>query len=189
MTESVAFDPGIGDYVTNLYNEAYIIENDLIQIPQFPRKSRYYNIACKNIYKAILNNYSFYKGCLAWAYYIINNNANADISANPFLAYTEEQKAQYSPTETVDFFIEYLDKFISDIKYYHVKNINLPEDIKEFLVIYREFVAMNEGFINISRTSDLKLPENYKQDKSLEDIKQIIDDAISSGDLSNLSVL
>ena len=61
MTETVAFDPGIGNYVLNLYAEAYVIEDNIARIPVFSRKSRYYSVACKNLVKAFTNNLAFFK--------------------------------------------------------------------------------------------------------------------------------
>ena len=47
MTDTVAFDPGMGKLATDLYTEVYIIENDLANMPQLSRKIRYYRITKK----------------------------------------------------------------------------------------------------------------------------------------------
>ena len=72
------------------------------------------------------------------------------------------------------------------IKKYNIKNVKLEDDIKQVSKMYREFVAMNEGFINIHNTSDIKIPENYSQTKPIDEIKKIIDFAVKNEDLSNL---
>lgn len=186
MNEDVAFDPGLGKLAADLYTEVYILENDLANMPQLPRKIRYFRISCKRIVKVLLNNLAFYKGCLAWAYYIVNKYPECNLSGNPFISLTEEQKAQYAPTELVDFCIEYLPKFYSDLKYYNVKNVILPEDTEYILNTYREFVAMNEGFINTYKASDIQLPEGLNFKKSLNEIKDEITSAVEQQDISNL---
>ena len=186
MTEKIAFDPGIGELCNNFYAEVYIIENDLANMPQYPRKARYYSAVCKKILKSLINVLSFYNGCLAWAYYISKNHHDAEITGNPFLTYTEEQKAQYAPTEVVDFIIEYLDKFESDLKYYHIKNVSVPENAISILNLYRVLVSENEGFINTKNVADIKLPENLKFAKSDKEIKKMIDEAVENKNLNEL---
>ena len=186
MTNTVSFDPGLGKLASDLYSEVYIIENDLAHMPQFARKARYYSVTYKKIVKAILNNLGFYKGCLAWAYYIKNNNNDANLIGNPFVNMTEEQKSQYAPTDMVDFLIEYMDKFKSDLRYYNIKGVALPNDTGEILSKYREFVAMNEGFINTNNVSEIKLPENLIFNTNLDEIKAKIDNAIENQNLDEL---
>ncbi|MBQ2644933.1 hypothetical protein IJG14_05090 [bacterium] len=186
MSDTIAFDPGIGNLAVDFYTEAYIIENDLANMPQYARKVRYYNVVYKKLMKAFLNNLAFFKGCLAWAYYIVNEKKDADITGNPFVSYTEEQKAQYAPTEMIDFTIEYFEKFKSDLKYYHIKNVEFPDFTTDILNKYREFLAINEGFINAHKVSDIKLPENLEFTKTLDEIKNIIDDVIKTKNSDNL---
>lgn len=186
MSENIAFDPGLGKLALDLYSEVYILENDLANMPQLPRKIRYFRISYKRIVKVLLNNLAFYKGCLAWAYYIVNKCPDNILTGNPFVSLSEEQKTQYAPTELVDFCIEYLPKFYSDLKYYNVKDVNLPNDTDSILKIYREFVSMNEGFINAHKTSDIQLPEGLNFEKSFDEIKTEIDSAIEQQNISNL---
>ena len=186
MTKTVEFDPGIAQFAGDLYTEAYIIENDMANMPQFARKVRYYSVTYKKLLKVILGNLGFYNACLAWAYYIVNTANDAVLSGNPFISYTEEQKAQYAPTDGIDFCIEYTDKFISDLKYFNIKGVTLPERTKEILSKYREFVAINEGFLNTEKVSDIKLPENLTFATPLKDIKKAIDEAITKENLTDL---
>lgn len=183
---AVLFDPGFGPLTVDLWSVAYTIENDLRLMNQLQRKTRYYNASFPKLYKALLNNIAFYKGCMAWAYYIMNNCPNDDITGNPFANLTEEQKAQYAPCEGIDFLIEYIDKYESDVKYYHIKNSVIPDNSKDMLKTYREFIAINEGFINVKKVSDLATVKNMKFDISCEDLKSLIDKAISTKDISCL---
>lgn len=186
MVNSVEFDPGIGNLVQNLYSEVYVIERDLASMPQKARKTRYFQAVYKRLVKVIINNLAFYNGCLAWAYYIKETAPDAILSSNPFISLTEEQKANYAPTETVDFFIEYLPQFYSNLKYYNVKDTVLPENTDLILSLYREFVASNEGFINANKVSDIILPEHLKFNNSAETIKEKINSTIDDKDLTPL---
>lgn len=184
--KTVEFDPGIGALAADLYLDVYVIENDIANMPQFARKARYFAATYRKILKSLINNLGFYRGCLGWAYYIVNEHKGETFTGNPFVNYTEEQKAQYAPTEMVDFCIEYLQKFESDLKYFHVKNVKLPENAKEILNQYREFLAMNEGFINAKTADDIKLPEGVAFSKSPLEIKAELEKAIETKNLDDL---
>lgn len=183
---SVPFDPGYGETTQDLWSIAYTVEQDLISMPQLPRKTRYYNACFPKLYKALLNNIAFYKGCMAWAFYIMNTCPDETISDNPFSDLTEEEKSEYAPCDGIDFLLEYISKFESDVKYYRVKNAQIPQNTKEMLKTYREFIAINEGFINTKKVSDLKTVDNMTFSASCEEIKKIIDKAVSEKDLSFL---
>ena len=183
---TVPFDPGYKESIQDLWSIAYVIEQDLSGMSQLPRKTRYYNACFPKLYKAILNNIAFYKGCMAWAFYIMNKYPDETITANPFLNMNDEQKAEYAPCDGIDFLLEYISKFESDAKYYHVKNVQIPQNTKEMLKTYREFIAINEGFINAEKVSDLKLVENMCFSASPDEIKKVIDKSVSEKDLSLL---
>lgn len=186
MTNTVEFDPGIGNLADSLYSEAYVIENDMSTMPQRARKMRYFQAVYKRIVKVMLNNLAFYNGCLAWAYCIKNLDSEATISGNPFVSLTDEQKANYAPTDSVDFFIEYLPQFYSNLKYYNIKGVQLPENTDYILNTYREFVAVNEGFINAYKTADIILPDNVNFSKSAEDLKNEILSAVENKNILTL---
>lgn len=186
MAETAPFDPGLGKLSLDLYSDVYVVESDMANMPQLSRKIRYFRIAYMRIVKAMLNNLAFYNGCLAWGYYLKNACGDAVLSSNPFISLSEEQKSEYSPCEIVDFFIEYLPKFHSNLKYYNVKDNSLPSNTEKILSTYREFVALNEGFINTHKASDVLLPETLSFIASCEDIKNAVDTAIQNKDLLSL---
>ena len=148
--KTVEFDPGIGALAADLYLDVYVIENDIANMPQFARKARYFAATYRKILKSLINNLGFYRGCLGWAYYIVNEHKGETFTGNPFVNYTEEQKA------------------------------------KEILNQYREFLAMNEGFINAKTADDIKLPEGVAFSKSPLEIKAELEKAIETKNLDDL---
>ena len=183
---SVLFDPGFSSLTVDLWSIAYVIENDLQSMNQLPRKIRYYNASFPKIHKALLNNIAFYKFCMGWAYYVMKNCPDEVIEGNPFENLPEEEKSQYAPCDGIDFLIEYIDKFQSDAKYYHVKNAVIPENSKDMLKTYREFIAINEGFTDVKKVSDLKAVKNMEFSVSPDKIRSLIDKAVETKDLSVL---
>ena len=63
-----------------------------------------------------------------------------------------------------------------------------PEEDSIMLQIYREFAVMNEGFVNIKKTSDLKMPSVIKKPSAeeLKTIKMTIDTVVETGNFDLL---
>ena len=68
-----------------------------------------------------------------------------------------------------------------------------PEYLKYFKS-YKQFVELNNNFINLKFTNEIKLPvevahfENHS-DKKLDELKQKIDELINTGNLENILTL
>ena len=67
-------------------------------------------------------------------------------------------------------------------------DFKFPEEDSEMLQIYREFAVMNEGFVNIKKTSDLKMPSAIKTPNAeeLKTIKMTIDTVVETGNFDLL---
>ena len=93
MTETIAFDPGIGklvvdfnDFLNKVYSQLYVSHT-------IHAKKAKFKLYSGKIYKYMRNNIAFYMGCLLWAYYIVkeNNNTPKTIDGNIFSNLTEKQ--------------------------------------------------------------------------------------------------
>ena len=56
------------------------------------------------------------------------------------------------------------------------------------LEIYKKFAQMNEGFVNVQKNTDLKLPKEVKSPnkEEINIIKETIDKVVSTGDFNLL---
>lgn len=133
----------------------------------------------------ILQNVSFYLGCLLWASYI-KNIKNANVINNPCLdtEYNEENSIE-EPLYLIDFIETNLDK---DAKYYINKRYEKDERFINVLKTYIEFLKLNGGFTKLKTTDEIVLPSNIKSldENKMSEIKSKIDEAI---DKKKLSVL
>ena len=75
-----------------------------------------------------------------------------------------------------------------DAKYYLGQNYSVEEKSLQVLDTYREFLKINEGFVKVQTTSDVKLPENLKSvdETNMKEIIDGIEKVIENGKLHEL---
>lgn len=188
MTETIAFDPGIGklvvdfnDFLNKVYSQLYVSHT-------IHAKKAKFKLYSGKIYKYMRNNIAFYMGCLLWAYYIVkeNNNTPKTIDGNIFSNLTEKQIQDYDFLEQINFLESYFDQYTKDIMFYTGQKIQIPNKWIEIIKLYKEFIILNNGFIATKMTSDLMLPERLKNTEFNFNIKSKIDEAINKKDLEIL---
>ena len=187
MTDSVKFDPGIGELVIDFNNYINDIYSKLLNLHSIHQKKAHFKIYVNKIYNAIENNIAFYKGCLLWAYYIkCSNNLNPkEIDGNFFLNLTQEQKDEYDYMLQVNFLENYFDSFERDTAYYLGKKMVIPDSWRKILSLYSDFLSKNNGFVNTKLTSDIILPDEISELKyDLSAVNMLIEKAINLKDLS-----
>lgn len=188
MTDTVKFDPGIGeltidfnDFINNLYSR-------LMSFRTIHQKRSGFKLYASKIHKYMKNNIAFYLGCLLWAYYIYNSNIDSPktITGNSFYGLSEEQKENYDYMIQINFMENYFDCYERDTLYYTGKKDIIPQQWKNILSLYSEFLEKNKGFINTKTTQDIILPEKLKDLKFDFDINEIINKTIKE---KNLEIL
>ncbi len=188
MTQTVAFDPGIGELFIDsntFINEFYSRLMNFCSVSQKRACFKMYN---NKIYKVIENNVAFYHGCLLWAYYIKKQNLSnpKNITGNTFLSFTPEQIEKYDFLIQVNFIENYFDSYERDTNYYIGKKIDIPELWKKTVKLYKEFLELNKGFVNTRTTKDIILPDILDNKSFSQDIDSIIKKAIQE---KNLNIL
>ncbi len=188
MTDNVMFDPGIGELVVDFNNFINEVYSQLMNLRTIHQKRARFKIYSAKIEKYIENNIAFYLGCLLWAYYIHNTNKSnpKDIVGNVFLYMSEEQKNDYDYMIQVNFMENYFDSFERDMLYYTGKKYLIPEEWKQILSLYMEFLEKNKGFISAKTTNDIVLPDKLKEKTILVDINKSIQETIEKKDLTLL---
>lgn len=188
MTDCVKFDPGIGELVIDFNNYINEVYSQLMNLKTIHQKRARFKIYSAKIENYLKNNISFYLGCLLWAYYIHNTNKSnpKDIVGNVFLYMIEEQKNEYDYMIQVNFLENYFDSFERDCLYYTGKKYIIPEEWKQILALYEEFLKKNNGFIKTKTTADIILPDKLKEKTITIDINNVIQEAIEKKDLTLL---
>lgn len=188
MVNTVKFDPGMGPLVVDFNEFVNNVYSQLMSFRTIHQKRSRFKIYSSKIEKYMANNIAFYFGCLLWAYYLVNENLNApkEIVGNVFLNMSDEDKENYDYLIQVNFMENYFDSFERDFQYYIGQKKQIPQNWKKILELYSEFLTLNNGFVNTKLTSDIVLPEGFKNINIKIDIKAFIDKVIKDNSLESL---
>ena len=145
MTQTVKFDPGIGDLVVNFNEFVNEVYSQLMAFRTIHQKRARFKLYTAKIERFMKNNIAFYLGCLLWAYYIVNENSKAPktIVGNVFLNMSEEEKADYDFLIQVNFMENYFECYERDSLYYTGKKFTIPEEWKKILSLYSSLAITN----------------------------------------------
>ncbi len=189
MTNTVKFDPGIGELTVDFNSYVNEVYSQMMSFRTIHQKRARFKLYANKIEKYMKNNISFYAGCLLWAYYLYNENIDSpkEIEGNSLLNLTDEQKDDYDYMLQVSFMQNYFESFERDMLYYTGKKYVIPENWKNILSLYSEFLELNNGFVDLHKTSEIKLPKKLEKMKFSFDINKLIEKAIKEKDLEMLS--
>lgn len=185
-TNSVLFDPGYAQHTTILSMSIEYIYAGINQFKNLGQKKTKFKMMYPQIQKIVDNNVGFCLGSLLWAVYIKSQGDNISIEGNPCIGGTYDEA---ETVEEADYSIAFFTRLKKDIKYYLGKDYQInPQDIK-ILELYKEFLTLNEGFVNTKTTKDVKLPNklHIPAQSDLDKIYEKIQEVIKSGNLLDLS--
>lgn len=183
MTEYL-FDPGYGKHLVSLIFSLEDMYAEINKFKNLGQKKFQFKQYYPSILKLAEQNTYFYLGCLLWAVYL-KNQPDGDITGNYCLG--KEYNEETALIELL-FLIKFTKTFSKDTKYYMGQDFSFPKEYADMLEIYKEFAIMNEGFVNIKKNSDLKLPSILKTPSKdeLARIRSTIDTVVETGDFDFL---
>ena len=156
--DNVQFDPGFIQHMSAFEPNIQYVYNSLNSCRNFNQKKMQFKMFYPKIQSLLKNYLGFYLGCILWAVYI-KSLGEKPIAGN--LCYGGD----FSETETleeVDFIKSYIEQLKKDAKYYLGQNFSIDEESINVLDAYREFLKLNEGFVKVQTTADVKLPASLK---------------------------
>lgn len=185
--DNVQFDPGFIQHMSAFEPNIQYVYNSLNSCRNFNQKKMQFKMFYPKIQSLLKNYLGFYLGCILWAVYI-KSLGEKPIAGN--LCYGGD----FSETETleeVDFIKSYIEQLKKDAKYYLGQNFSIDEESIKVLDTYREFLKLNEGFVKVQTTADVKLPASLKSvdEAGLKEILIGIEQVIENGKLHELFAL
>ena len=120
-----------------------------------------------------------------WANYIKQYD-NYEIIGNKLLG---EKCSEEEYTSEINFLIDFIkNQLPRDTKYYLNKTYKDENGYLIILEAYKEFLILNEGFVNCSKTNQIVLPENLKKlnPQQLTLINEKIQKAISDKNIEEI---
>ena len=183
--KTIKFDPGYAPIVMNDFGQIGYIYYSFNNIANLKIKKINFPNVLKKIEEYLKINVAFYLGCLLWASYI-KQFENAQLSGNMLLGETASEE-EY--TSEINFLIDVVEKQLSrDSKYFLGKNYIPNEKYLPILNTYKQFLIINDGFVNCSKVSQINIPDNLKKlsKEDLEKVNTAIQKAIQEKDITQL---
>ena len=183
--KKIKFDPGYAPIVINSLGQVGYSYYVFSAIPNVKLKRMNFPHTLRKIEGFLKTNVAFYLGCLLWANYIKQFD-QAEIEGNQLLG---EECSEEEYTSEINFLIDLIETQLpKDSKYYTGKNYETNEKYLPILKTYKEFLILNEGFCNISKVSEIKIPQNLKKlnEKELNLINDKIQKAIEEKEIEQL---
>ena len=184
MKKGLEFDPGFGQYVMAFQGTVEYLYLDINRFKNLSQRKMKFRQYYKKILDVFYNNLGFYIGCLMWASYIKTQEQQEILNNN---CYGQKLCDEENTAET-DFMIRFTELFPKDMKYFMGESFNFEESTLKILKTYKEFLLINNGFVDTKYNTDIKLPDGLKLEKA-ESFKDKIDEIINSGDLTKFTEL
>lgn len=179
---SVLFDPGYAKYTGILSVNMEYIYTNINKFKNFGQRKNQFKMYYQKILLFVNNNVAFCLGSLLWASYI-KSLGNDEIMNNPCIG-GEYNEAEV--VEEIDFSKEFFNQLKKDVKYYLNLDYEINPKYLKVLDVYREFLTLNEGFINTKMTDDIKLPPELKTPKDMKAVNDKIQEVVKTGMLTDL---
>ena len=181
--DGAQFDPGFVQHISAFVPNIEYAYQSLNRYSNFGMKKQQFKMLLPKIKKLIENYTGFYMGCMLWASYIKNLDNTRILNNFGFgTDYNEEETLA-----EVNFIIHYLEQLKKDVKYYTGQNYSVDIDTINILNAYGDFLKINQGFTKTEMTSDIVLPDNFKNIGKDEEILAKIEEVIETGNLKDLT--
>ena len=183
--EKVPFDPGIGKHVGCFSQDIQYLMSQVLSAKAPNQRKFKFQYFYPQMYKTMENTIGFYCGCLLWAYYIKNsqNGCEKEIENNNFYGKIIENNENFDFLYEINFLIDYFDKFQKNINYFLKKTEKIDIFWQKIAKTYKNFLEINNNFTKVKTTNDLKIPEDFNPNISIEEIKKLFDEITVRGNL------
>lgn len=159
--KTVPFDPGYSkiaflftdqiSYLSATYNQLKVVHQKKFQLSRIEPA----------ILELINKSTAFYLGCMLWGGFVKCRFKNdpKELSGNNTANLSEEELKAVDCSAEAKTILEYMENFNRDCKYFLNRPAVIRPIIKEILESYIEFANINNNFINVKSTDDVKLPK------------------------------
>jgi len=182
--DTIQFDPGYAPIVTESIGQVGYIYYMFNAVNNVKIKRQNFFAVSIKLEKLLKENIAFYLGCLLWASYI--SQFDKKITGNKLLG---EEASEEEYTSEINFLLDFVEnKYPRDYKYYKNKNYIPDEKYIPILRAYKDFLILNNGFVDCSKTCQIIMPEYFKKPdgSELDLIYKEIQNAIKIKNLEGL---
>lgn len=166
---TVPFDPGYAEKAFSFIEAIKTTQGCYAQLTSNSQKKIWLPQAEPEILKLIELNAAFYLGCILWGGFLANRfkDSPKEISGNTTLDLGEQEKSELDCAADAKAALEYIKGFDRDCKYFVRRPMKIKPIIKKIYESYVEFAELNNQFVDVRTTSDIKVPNAVAHFKDL----------------------
>lgn len=190
---SVPFDPGYSKISFSFMEGIAYAVKDYPQLKAPHQKKFRLSQIESSVVDLINKSAAFYLGCLLWGGFLHSRfkDSPKEITGNYAKKLSSEALKDYDCAEETKLMLAYIESFDKDCKYYLKKPAKISSFTIDILKDYGEFAQLNKNFIDVEKTSDIKLPKSFDHFKKLSNeqldtLHEKIKEVIESGKIENL---
>lgn len=182
--KTALFDPGFSKWITDFEGNIEYFYLGLNSIKVFNQKKFKFASSFNRIQELINTYVGFYAGCMLWGAYL-KSLGDLKIEGNFGLGEKYDEK---SALRSLNYMLNYMDKFEKDVKYYMGKTIKTDEYKIETVKKYIKFLHQNKAFVETDSTGKIVLSNKLEKltKEELEEIKEKILDVVTTGRIKEL---
>lgn len=190
---SVPFDPGFSSISFSFTDEISFGLQEYNSLKAQHQKKFWLMKFEAPILDLINKSAAFYLGCMLWGGFISCRfkDSPKEITGNTTNGFSEEELKNLDCAVETKAILQYLQSLDKDCKYFLKRPAKIPKLILDILDAYIEFVQINNNFINIKNTNDVKITkiiahfENLSNEQ-LDKLSETIYSVIESGKIETL---
>ena len=182
--KTALFDPGFSKWITDFEGNIEYFYLGLNSIKNFNQKKFKFASSYNRILELINTYIGFYVGCMLWGA-CLKSLGDIKIEGNFGLGEKFDEK---SGLRSLNYILDFLNKFEKDVKYYMGKTIKTDEYKIETIKTYMEFLRKNKGFVETDSTGKIVLVGKLDKltNTEIEEIKEKILDVVTTGRIKEL---
>lgn len=165
FTNSVPFDPGYSKMSFSFLGDIDVLVDEYSKLKANHQKKFWLVKNEPSIITFIEKCTAFYCGCLLWGSFIYYRflDESKKIEGNNTDKMSKEELQDYDSAYEVKAIIDYINFLDRDFKYFVKRPFKISEQIKNILKNYVEFASLNNNFVGIVETSQIKIPKTYEK--------------------------
>ena len=190
---TVPFDPGYSKISFSFLTNIDYVMGDYYQLKTIHQKKFKLSQLENSIVELINKSTAFYLGCMLWGGFLKSRfeDSPKEISGNHTAKMSQKELEELDCATETKFILQFIENYDKDCKYFLKRPAKISNFIIEILKSYNEFGQLNNDFVGINKTSDIKLPKVLKHFKDLtneqlDSLKDKIMATIESGKIENL---
>lgn len=160
---TVPFDPGFSAISFSFSENIEVVNREFAQLKANHQKKFWLSKYEPVIVEFIEKSSAFYLGCMLWGSFIHFRYKDdpKQITGNTTENLSEAELKDLDCGVEAKAILEYIKKLDRDCKYFLNRSAKVAPEVKEILDNYVEFACINNNFVGVKTTADIKIPQAF----------------------------